>query len=248
MRWRARLKYLRERKQWQVASRRMVSRMRMRRPSIMYGWLISTARMQQRSVSHHRQGTGECGIIRHGSATEGLSHALQRAHGTILAYLDSYPSDTFPSNRCRQCCKDRLPARCIHRVDVYISPKYARCSVSACCWLLAGWRTGSRLAPYAHSPALAGLLAFSPCLPPAPPSRLHQQKALEGRKRRDRAWNFANRPASAFPHLPPAPATRPVQSRLHFTTLQPITALSAAMHKVAIHPSNRVRQSCARRA
>ena len=28
----------------------------------------------------------------------------------------------------------RLAGRCIHRVGVYISPKCARCSVSACCW------------------------------------------------------------------------------------------------------------------
>lgn len=35
---------------------------------------------------------------------------------------------------------------------------------------------------------------------------------------------------------------------LHFTTLQPITVSPVAMHKVAIHPSNRVAQSCASRA
>ena len=136
----------------------------------------------------------------------------------------------------------RLAGRCIHRVDVYISPKYARCSVSACCWLLAERVEAHALRTLACVSRIVSLV-FHLHLRVVCTSKAALEEEKEGT-----AWNFANRPASAFPHLPPAPAIRAVQRRLHFTTLQPITALSAAMHKVAIHPSDRVRQACASRA
>ena len=82
----------------------MVSRMRARRPSNVWMSKQQTARPHAGKQAcligkvhvplvlsvHTREPLRECGIIRHGSATEGLSHALQPAHGTILAAcLDS---------------------------------------------------------------------------------------------------------------------------------------------------------------
>ena len=180
-------------------------------------------------------------FIRHGTATEGLSHALQPAHGTILAYPTSIPKRDN-SVQSLPAVLQRLAGRCIHRVDVYISPKYARCSVSACCWLLAERVEARALRPLACVSRIVSLVFH------LHPRVVCTSKAALEEEKEGTAWNFANRPASAFPHLPPAPAIRAVQRRLHFTTLQPITALSAAMHKVAIHPSDRVRQPCASRA
>lgn len=165
-------------------------------------------------------------------------------YDTILAYPTFIPKRDN-SVQSLPAVLQRLAGRCHtpRRRTVYISPKYARCSVSACCW-----RRGSRL----EARALRTLACVSRIVSLVFHLRLRvvctSKAALEEEKEGTAAWNFANRPASAFPHLPPAPAIRAVQRRLHFTTLQPITALSAAMHKVAIHPSNRVRQSCASRA
>lgn len=75
-----------------------------------------------------------------------------------------------------------------------------------------------------------------------------QAKGTRGKKKKGPRMELRESPGFGIPS-PAARSCHPTCARrLHFTTLQPITALSAAMHKVAIHPSNRVRQSCASRA
>jgi hypothetical protein len=174
------------REQWQMLSESMVSRMRMRGPS-MYGCLSTRQHAGKqacligkvhvpRTVRPYKQRRVECGSIRHGTATEGLSHALQPAHGTILAYLDSYPSETSPPNRCWRCC------RRIHTAEI--------------CTL---FRLRLLLAERVEAHALCILLQAPACISPSslvfpypPASRLQ--------KRRDQTtkWNFANRPARHF--------------------------------------------------
>lgn len=91
----------------------------------------------------------------------------------------------------------RLAGRCIHRVDVYISPKYARCSVSACCWLLAERVEARALRPLACVSRIVSPV-FQLHLRVVCTSRAALKEEKEGT-----AWNFANRPASAFPHCRP---------------------------------------------
>jgi hypothetical protein len=122
-------------------------------------------------------------------------------------------------------------------VDVFIPPKYARCSVFACCW-----RRESRLTPCAYSRrprrALVRLVLCS-----------HTRLRVVCRKEGTRRPNGTSRIARLGISSPAARSCQPsCASRLHFTTLQPITALSVAMHKLAIHSGNRVHQSCASRA
>jgi len=176
---------------------------------------------------HTVAGRDGCGIIRHGTATEGLSHALQPAHGTILAYLDSYPSETSPPNRCWRCC------RRIHTAEI--------CTPLRLRLLLAERVEAHALCILAHAPACISPSSFVFPYPPA--SRLQK-----GRDQTTK-WNFANPIARLGFSSPAARSCQPsCASRLHFTTLQPITVSSTAMHKLAIHPSSRVRQSCASRA